>query len=44
MDRVVRYTLIREAADRALSHAERGRAVRSLAGDSIPDPMGWRYG
>ncbi|MGH9094891.1 MAG: DDE-type integrase/transposase/recombinase [Acidimicrobiales bacterium] len=31
-----RYALIREAADPALSHAERGRAVRALAGVDHP--------
>ena len=35
-----RYALIREAADRALSHAERGRAVRALAEVEHPGPDG----
>ncbi|MHB1533190.1 MAG: DDE-type integrase/transposase/recombinase [Acidimicrobiales bacterium] len=35
-----RYALIREAADPALSHAERGRAVRALAELSHPGPDG----
>jgi hypothetical protein len=35
-----RYALIREAADPALSHAGRGRMVRTLAGAEHPGPDG----